>query len=74
MTRNNVPLLMGSNLEENVVLRDAAYKELLPKGKRYKMFVNIGAALANVGSEPNARLIPEGLNKRLAEKSFERKA
>ncbi len=72
MARNNVPLLMGSNLEENVVLRDAAYKELLPKGKRYKMFVNIGAALANVGSEPNARLIPEGLNKRLAEKSFER--
>ncbi|HHZ15616.1 MAG TPA: poly-gamma-glutamate system protein [Candidatus Cloacimonetes bacterium] len=72
MARNNVPLLMGSNLEENVALRDAAYKELLPKGKRYKMFVNIGAALANVGSEPNARLIPEGLNKRLAEKSFER--
>ena len=72
MTRNRVPLLMGSNLEDNVDLRDAAYKELLPKGKRYQMFVNVGAALANVGSEPNARLIPEGLNKRLAEKSFER--
>ena len=28
--------------------------------------------MANVGSEPNARLIPEGLNKKLAEKSFER--
>jgi poly-gamma-glutamate system protein len=72
MTRNQVPLLMGANLEENVALRDAAYKELLPRGKRYQLFVNIGAALANVGSEPNARLIPEGLNKRLAEKSFER--
>lgn len=72
MTRNHVPLLMGSSLEENVSLRDAAYKELLPKGKRYRMFVNVGAALANVGSEPNARLIPEGLNKKLAEKSFDR--
>ncbi len=72
MTRNRVPLLMGSTLEENVSLRDAAYKELLPKGKRYKMFVNVGAGLANVGSEPNARLIPEGLNKKLAEKTFDR--
>ncbi|MDZ4182693.1 MAG: hypothetical protein U1B83_07450, partial [Candidatus Cloacimonadaceae bacterium] len=27
---------------------------------------------ANVGSEPNARLIPEGINNRLAEKQFEK--
>lgn len=72
MVRNGVPLLMGSTLDENVRLRDAAYKELLPGGKRYKLFVNIGGGLANVGSEPNARLIPEGINNKLAEKQFEK--
>lgn len=72
MTRNGVPLLMGSTLDENVSLREAAYKELLPEGKRYRMFVNIGGGLANVGSEPNARLIPEGINNKLAEKEFEK--
>jgi len=72
MSRNGVPLLMGSTLEENVSLREAAYTELLPEGKRYGLFVNVGGGLANVGSEPNARLIPEGLNKKLAEKEFEK--
>lgn len=72
MVRNGVPLLMGSTLEENVSLREAAYKELLPAGMRYRLFVNIGGGLGNVGSEPNARLIPEGLNNKLAEKQFEK--
>ena len=72
MTRNGVPLLLGSTLEENVSLREAAYKELLPEGQRYRMFVNIGGGLANVGSEPNSRLIPEGINHKLAEKEFEK--
>ncbi|MDP2173697.1 MAG: poly-gamma-glutamate system protein [Candidatus Cloacimonadaceae bacterium] len=72
MKRNGVPLLIGSNLEENVDLRDKAYLELIPEGERYKLFVNIGGGLANVGSEPNARLIPEGINNRLAEKQFEK--
>lgn len=72
MQRNSVPLLIGSNLEENVELRDKAYQELIPENERYKLFVNIGGGLANVGSEPNARLIPEGINNRLAEKQFEK--
>lgn len=72
MQRNNVPLLIGSTLDENVQLRDKAYQELLPEGERYKLFVNIGGGLANVGSEPNARLIPEGINHKLAEKAFEK--
>lgn len=72
MERNAVPLLMGHNLEENVDLRMAAYSELLGEGNRYRIFVNIGAGLANVGSEPNARLIPEGLNTKLAERNFEK--
>lgn len=72
MQRNGVPLLAGANLNENVDLRMAAYHELLGGQKRYRMFVNIGGGLANVGSEPNARLIPEGLNTKLAERNFEK--
>lgn len=72
MLRNDVPLLMGKNLEDNVSLRMAAYEELLGEGNRYRLFVNIGGGLANVGSEPNARLIPEGLNTKLAERNFEK--
>ena len=73
MQRNNVPLIMGRNLEDNVYQRMYAYEKMNEdKGGRYRLFVNIGAGLANVGSEPNARLIPEGLNTKLAEKNFEK--
>ncbi|NLO11786.1 MAG: poly-gamma-glutamate system protein [Candidatus Cloacimonetes bacterium] len=72
MVRNSTPMLVGATLEENVSLREGAYRELIPKGKRYRLFVNIGGGLANVGSEPNAKLIPEGINKKLAEKPFEK--
>lgn len=71
MVRNQVPLLSGNSLDDNVDLRMKAYQELLPEGKRYRLFVNIGGGLANVGSNVNARLIPEGLNRKLAEKQFE---
>jgi len=72
MSRNGVPLLMGSGLADNVDIRMAAYDELLPEGKRYALFVNVGAGLANVGSEPNANLIPEGVNRKLAEREYEK--
>jgi len=71
MQRNAVPLLVGANLDENVSLRYQAYQELLPQGSRYRLFVNIGLGLANVGSQVNARLISEGINTKLAEKNFE---
>ncbi|MDD3535144.1 MAG: poly-gamma-glutamate system protein [Candidatus Cloacimonetes bacterium] len=72
MRRNNVPLIMGKSLNDNVNLRMHAYEQMLKSGERYQLFVNIGGALANVGSEPNARLIPEGLNLKLAERQFEK--
>jgi len=72
MQRNDVPLLMGGSLEENVELHMAAYNELLGEGNRYRLFVNIGGGIANVGSGTNARLIPEGLNTKLAERNFEK--
>ena len=72
MQRNNVPLLIGNNLDDNISLRMAAYDEMLPEGQRYKAFINIGTGIANVGSEPNANLIPEGINRNLAEHSYEK--
>jgi len=72
MSRNGVPLLIGSTLQDNVDIRMAAYDQLLPEGKRYHLFINIGAGLANVGSEPNANLIPEGVNRKLAEREYEK--
>jgi poly-gamma-glutamate system protein len=72
MNRNGVPMLIGSNLMENVDIRMAAYEELLPADERYKVFINVGAGLANVGSEPNANLIPEGVNRKLAEREYEK--
>ncbi|PKN75329.1 MAG: hypothetical protein CVU49_03435 [Candidatus Cloacimonetes bacterium HGW-Cloacimonetes-2] len=69
--RNNLPQLIGANLNDNVQLRYSAYHDLLPEGERYRAFINIGRGLANVGSEPNANLIPEGINRKLAEKEFE---
>lgn len=71
MTRTKTPLLSGSSLQENIDLRMKAYQEMLPQGKKYKLFVNIGAALANAGSNVNAGLVSEGLNRKLAEKDFD---
>ncbi len=71
MLKNNVPLLIGASLAENVELRYQAYQELLPNGKRYRLFVNVGMGLGNVGSQVNARLIPEGLNTKIAERQYD---
>ncbi len=71
MRRNNVPLLSGNGLSDNIDLRMKAYQEMLPQGERYRLFINIGGGLANVGSNVNARLIPEGINRKLAEKPFD---
>jgi poly-gamma-glutamate system protein len=71
MLRNHVPLLSGNSLQENIELRMKAYQEMLPESAKYKLFVNIGGGLADVGSNVNARLIPEGLNRNLADKNFE---
>ncbi len=71
MARNGVSPLISATLEDNVKAREIAYDQMLPEGARYKLFVNIGRGLANVGSEPNANQMVEGLNPKLAEESFE---
>ncbi len=70
ITRNNVKLIHGKSLRENIELREKAYSNSLPEGTRYKAFVNIGSGLANVGSAINAKLVNNGVNRKLAEKEF----
>ncbi len=70
IARNNVKLIKGANLEDNIHLREIAYKNEIPKNKQYKLFVNIGGGLANVGNFVNATLIKNGLNRKLAEQEF----
>ncbi|MCB5247415.1 MAG: poly-gamma-glutamate system protein [Candidatus Cloacimonetes bacterium] len=71
MSRNGTSQIIGATFAENVQTRAEAYKQLLPQGKRYKLFINIGRGLANVGSIPNANQIREGLNPKLAEEQFD---
>jgi len=71
MQRNGVPMLSGNDLQNNIDMRMQAYQEMLPQDVRYRMFINLGGALANVGSNVNARLIKEGINRKIAEKEFE---
>lgn len=71
MSRNGVSQIIGSTFEDNIQSRVSVYNQLLPEGKRYSLFVNIGRGLANVGSIPNANQIREGMNPKLAEEQFE---
>jgi len=71
MQKHGIPMLMDADLARNVELRNAAYQELLPEGQRYRLFINIGGGLANVGTDVNAKLIAEGINHKIAERQFE---
>ncbi len=68
--RNNRILINGLNLDDNVQLRLDVYENLLPEGKRYKAFINLGAGVGSVGSLVNAKIISTGIHKRLGEKDF----
>ncbi|MCL1827011.1 MAG: poly-gamma-glutamate system protein [Candidatus Cloacimonetes bacterium] len=68
--RNQSELIGGETLDENIELRIQAYNALLPEGRSYRAFINIGAGVGNVGSLVNAKLIHTGINRRLGERSF----
>lgn len=67
--RNEVPSIVGSSLEENIEERMSIYNQHAGDS-RYRAFVNIGGGLANVGSSVNARLVYDGINRRLQEREF----
>lgn len=47
--------------------RIVIFEKALPKDKEYKAFINIGAAVGNVGSVVSAGLLKEGINLKLPE-------
>ncbi len=57
----------GLQLVEGNSSRIKMYEQALPKGKEYKAFINIGGAVANVGSVVSANLLKEGVNNKLPE-------
>ncbi|OQY40166.1 MAG: hypothetical protein B6226_00380 [Candidatus Cloacimonetes bacterium 4572_65] len=61
ISKHNLKLLEGNQA------RISMYKKALPKGKSYKAFINIGAAVSNVGSVVNANLLKEGVTFKLPE-------
>ncbi len=67
---NGVEFINEPSLVANVDKRMDIYSNHLNDKPRYRMFVNLGGALANVGSSVNASLILDGINRRLAERNF----
>jgi poly-gamma-glutamate system protein len=67
---HGVTYINTGDLEGNLQKRMEIYDELLPERTRYRLFINIGGGLANVGSSVNASLIRDGINHRIAERTF----
>lgn len=68
--KHDIIYINEGNLEKNIQKRMDIYDEFIPERLRYRLFVNIGGGLANVGASVNATLIRDGLNHRLAERTF----
>lgn len=64
ITRNNVNLINGQSLEDNIAER-IKYFNNHPNGKPIALFINIGGGIASLGSDENGRAVPSGLNENL---------
>jgi poly-gamma-glutamate system protein len=62
MQRNDVPLIAGKSLEENIHQRRVIYNER-SEGKPYKVFINVGGGAAVLGTNEVGNMIPPGLNR-----------
>jgi len=58
--RNNVPLINGDNLLQNIDRRMEIYNTE-SKGQPIKAYINIGGGIASLGHTVNSELIPSGL-------------
>lgn len=69
--RNNVPLIDSPSLLEAVKTRVALYdRAASASGRPIKLYINVGGGAASLGGEQNARLIPSGLTKKLAKRTY----
>ncbi len=67
---HGITYINTGELHGNILERMDIYDDHLPERTRYRAFVNIGGGLANVGASVNASLIRDGINLRLAERTF----
>ncbi|MEP7027140.1 MAG: poly-gamma-glutamate system protein [Candidatus Eisenbacteria bacterium] len=69
--RNHVPLLDSPGVLEAVKSRVALYDSVAKvRGKAIRLYVNVGGGVASLGGAQNGRLIPAGLTRRLARRSY----
>jgi len=65
--RNNIEMINEFNLPNNIYKRLQIYDtEAQKKGKRIKMYINVGGGLANLGSGISYMRIPSGLTMKLS--------
>ncbi|MBW6515365.1 MAG: poly-gamma-glutamate system protein [Candidatus Cloacimonetes bacterium] len=67
---HEIILIHNNDLQGNIRERMEIYDDLIPNRQRYRLFVNIGGGLANVGASVNASLIRDGINYRIADRTF----
>jgi len=70
--RNGVPLIDARNIEESITRRMAFYSEQA-RGRRYRLYVNVGGGVASLGDDRNKVLLPPGLSFELGSRNFPRK-
>ena len=68
--RNDIPLIEGKTLDEAIRKRYKIFKKHLPKGKKYRAYINIGGGLASIGSFHNLELLSSGLIKKLPQYNY----
>lgn len=69
--RNHVRFLEAQRLMEAVHGRVALYDSVATaRGRKIKLYINVGGGIASLGGAQNGRLIPPGLTRRLAARSY----
>lgn len=73
ISNNGVSFLNEENIDKNVEARMAAFDKALPKGSEYKLYINIGASLPNVGSLVSAKVLNLGPSNIVAKNTYSNK-
>jgi poly-gamma-glutamate system protein len=68
--RNNVQLVQGKDLDDNIKLKMKIYHD---KYQKYDAYVNIGGGLSSIGSSINGRLISDGYHRHIQNNNIPRK-
>ena len=67
--RNNVLLVNEISLEKNIQRKMKLYDEAV-KGKKYKLYINVGGGLSSLGNSVNGRLVKPGYHRHVSLKNI----